>query len=410
MQALVDRLNSTTGWAGPLLSNLATNANEQFVAGPNSSFDQLSLRLDVPASSSNDYVEKVFSTPFDLTNFKEIVFSVASLDNGLKKYKQVSEFSYRIDFDSSGNGYYIPVNTLMHSITIDVSDLTQIEKIRITALKDNTDTLYFSYMMAIKTANPNDIMNSLKDTLEYDREREFSGVGIQLQTGLALASGDSEISLSTIPKYLKRFSKILIKDGSNSETHRVDEVEMDLDGNKKLHFTNEYDGSKIINDYTSAELWLEFAIEISGDEREAVSPSINIWGFENEEQVRNPKMDTVLDTFKTDGTVSVRQEGGLLQYILLIDAEAESPFLISEMSKLIKNWILREILWVNGRLHDIAQVGSSSYLNVSTIDVIPKQQYQVSLEVREDIWPRRTQSFPLISQSNVTVNPVTELP
>lgn len=394
MQKLINRLDSLTGWSGDLLSSLKVNTIPGFVAGINTFTTESSIYLNVPAGNNGKFVEK--DLQFDFTDYEDIVISFMSQNKGKEKHRFVSDFSYKIEF-ASGEEYYINANSLMNDITFHVPHLNLIEKIKITVLHNDADILMISNMYAVKDELPVDIFQSLKEQFEYDILNEF-GNGIFLGELTGTANDLSANIIGNIP-FLDNNAKIKIV-GTTTEFHHIDNFFGD-----EVTFTDLYDGKKLLNNHTDADVYLCFEVQYGSHNTEAVFPSIIIWGFESEPFDRGGNFDTVFDTFNLNGTVNMRTEGKLQLYSLLIDIEAKHNEIIQKLSTVVRKWISRDSLWINGRKYKIDNLGAPTFIEDTELNIIPKIQYKALLELREELWTRKIK--PLLTQEpniNITIN------
>lgn len=399
MKLLIDALDSITGWTGYSGASIyGLNEIPDFIAGLGNA-----KSIIFKFNALNSYVEKTINV--DVSNYDEITFHFwtrTQKNKGLD-YRLSTDFVYKIDF-GTGTEYYIPTYYTFSSVTIDVSSLTTLSRIRITALHSSEDYIIMSNMITSKDEFPRDIFIGVKEQLEYDANKIYPKVeaGV-LDKGILLgtASGavnDKSIILTTSYKYLDKYAVIRIDDGVNSEIHQLDKN----DG-LEFYFNSMYSGLKLLNNYTNANVYLIIPAEYGLSEKEIILPCFSIWGMNPEEINHATKLDNIRDSFKVDETVQSRLSQVNFNYPILIDCEARQNELIAIMSKVVRNMIAREYFWVNGKKVNIKNAGASTYIEATEgYNQIPKIQYTMNIEIREEIFDRETQVKTITN--NITYN------
>lgn len=394
MKLVIDNLDSATGWVVNAPSTIQEIEFKNLIAGLNSK----SLQINFDSADTIRTATKTFATPYDVTEYNTLIMSIWSESKGSGGlYIKPANFSYKIDIDGVKE-FYIPVHEIFTDIEIGIEDVTSITQIKITPLHSDTDTIVISEMIAELEEIPLDILEAVKEHIDYYIEQS-QGSGIQIGT-VTTAPGDTSITLSN-PDYLDRYGVVLIDDGVNNETHQV------TDNNAGTFQLNDnYDGNSIINTFTDASIYLTFPTYINPGQYEIRLPGISIWGIEPEPILRGGKLDTQRDTWQASGESKERTEGQILKYSILMTCESRSQELIDIMTRAIRKLIARESLWINGRRHDIYFSGPPTELpgNTTGIDYIPKVQYSLDVEVRENIYDR--QAVQPVSTQNITVESV----
>lgn len=394
MKLVIDNLDSSTGWVVNSPSTIQEIQFKNLIAGLNTK----SLQIIFDSADVVRTATKTFSTPYDVTDYETLVFNIWSEKKGYSGlYIKPSDFSYKIDIDGVTE-FYIPAYESFSDIEIGIEDVAQITQIKITPLHSDTDTIVISEMVAEKEEIPLDILEAVKEHVDYFIELD-QGSGIQIGTVTA-APGDTSITLSN-PDYLDRYGVVLIDDGVNNETHQVE------DNNAGVFQLNDnFDGNTIINTFTVSPVLLLFPVFINPGQYEIRLPGVSIWGIEPEPILRGGKLDTQRDTWQASGESKERTEGQILKYSILITCESRSQKLIDIMTRAIRKLIARESLWINGRRHDISFTGLPNELpgNTAGIDYIPQVQYSLDVEVKENIYDR--QAVQPVSTQNITVESV----
>jgi hypothetical protein len=409
MKLSIEEFTSNTGWT---YNNNVTfhgyNKHGEFVAGGNTQ----SMIFKFAFTDSGQAKEVVKSgLSIDVTDYEDLVFSVWSRNkqNSGNTYKYPSEFVYQIEVNGSKQ-MLIPLSSTFTDVVMDITDINTITQIKITALHSDTDYLVMSHMVAVTDQIPLDCFRALQDEIKkqlgiyYPRfissnssivGETDKGIKIGTITG---TTGDKSIILNK-PHYLEHASAIKIDDGVNSEIHHIESSD-----NKEHFFSSLKDGRTLLNDYTNAPVYLYIDVSYHNEERQIILPSVAIWGMTPEPEFFVRKEDIVRDTMQPSGVVNERQRGQSYDYNLIISCEARTLNVMNFMSKVVRDMIGREVLWINGRKIDIDFVGSPTFIEPKEdYNEIPMIQYTVNIELKEDIFTR--ESLSKVSQTNITVTP-----
>jgi len=378
LKLVVDNLSATTGWtaSGGSSSIYGTNSLAPYVAGNNST----SLLLYF--SGLNSYCQKTLGT--NVTNYNEITLHIWSRTYGEQEYKTASDFSYKIDFGTDKE-YYLPAFKTFHHVTIDISDIDTLDRIRITALTANVDYLNISYLVASTDEFPLDVFAGIKEQIEYIRTQRSYDTLYSPGT-ISGTTGDLAVAFSDDVNWLQRYAIIKIDDGVNSEIHQIERKE----GNA-FYFNDMYDGASLENDYTDANCYLYLPIEFGVDDSEIILPGITVWGIVPDKLRINNETDYIIDSYKTDDTFKQRQEGQYLKYVILIDCEARQQEILAVLSEMAKIFIGQKQIWVNGRKVFVDYEGIATEIEQNEVhNIIPKLQYLIKVEIKEEIYQRQT--------------------
>jgi len=385
LELLVDSFTSSSGWTGsdPGVSVFSENEIEDYIAGLNDK----SLIFKFDSGSQNQYIEKSIS--LDLSGYNELVFHLWSRNKSRRgwDYRKSTDFAYKVDF-GTGDVFYIPTLSDFDDVTIDISEITNITKIRITCLHDDEDYLIISNMIAVLDEFPLDIFRSIKTHLELllseDYAKARNGVqnqGILVASGVDLTAGDKSFSLSQNIDFVEKYSVIKIVDLSNSEVHQISSCdEMDF------RFESTYDGPELLNSYTNASIYLIIPVEYGLSEKEIILPGISIWSDGDQEIFRSIKEEEYRDTFKDDGSVRSRMVPPNYLHTITIDCESRHNYLLSFMRKVVNRLTGREILWIDGKRIDLNPDGVSTFVQaVEGFNEIPKIQFRMMVELKEEV-------------------------
>jgi hypothetical protein len=381
MKIEIDKFISLTGWTpqtGSTISAHALNEHKSLIANNQS----CSVVFKIPAGNLNKYIEKTISV--DLTGYNEVVFSTWSRNKSRDSYGKAADYYYRINFGGSDSYYFGTSKEDLKSVQIGLTG-APITKIKITALHNDEDYIVMSYMCGVLEEMPYDLYIDTKAALETELYNVYANGFL---TGTVTAAvGSSSVSLLTgTANYLERYAVIKIKDGTHEETHQILSTD-----ESTFKFTSMYDGATLLYSYTGANLYLITPVEFNPDSTEAVFPGIKIWNMAPEPEYRGSALENVFDTFKTDTTATVRREGGIQKYTLLVDCEARHDQMLAFLSMIVRKWIAKQTLWCNGMKLGILNEGAPIEPEVTEASMyIPKIQYTFSVEVKEEMYDRVT--------------------
>ena len=391
MLSLVDSFTSGTGWTGSSskMSVFGINEIREFIAGINDS----SIIFKVDSGSNGEYITKT-GYDINLNDYEEVVFHFWSRNQKWKgsRYDLSGNFAYALDFyktNAKVARIFIPTFERMIDVTMKCAGLGSIDEIRIVCLHDEADYIIVSNMVAVKDELPRDIFEGIKNQLLYDIGKLYPRINGILDKGILIGTvnasvDDKSIQFQTASKFIEKYAVIKIDDGTNSEVHQI----LSSDG-LEFFFNTNYAGLKVVNNFTNASVYLIVPVEFGLSEEEILLPGIGIWGMNPEEVYDISKLDTVRDTFKDDETVQTREADAKFRYKILIDCEARHNELIAFMSRAVKNFIARQKVWVNGKSIEFFSDGTSTYIEpVEGYNEIPKIQYVIRIEVKEEIFDR----------------------
>lgn len=374
MKLVIDNITDATGWTFSTNASIQQiNTENLYIAGNNDS----SVLFNI--NGANEYIQKTYGT--DVTNYDTITLWVKSLKKSNQAYKTASNFSYKLDLGTDKE-YYMQAYNDFYYITIDISDINTIDRLKITSLSTGQDYLILSYFVASKDVFPLDIFSGLKEQLEYERDNTIDLKLVNTGTG---TTDDAFITVPEPVCYLDRYNVIKIDDGVNSEIHHITRKE-----NNVLYFSNLYDGGTLLNDYTAANVYLYYPIEFGTAQKEIVFPSITFWGFAPERELITNELDHIIDTYKTDDTFGERKVGQFLNWDLLFDCVSGEEFeVLGELSQLVRKTIGKKKFWINGRKAFVDFTAKAVELYpTEAFDIIPKVQYPALVQIREDLYTR----------------------
>ena len=374
MKTTIDTLEVTTGWAcagGTIAVSL--NQHPEYIA------DNLaaSLLIQVPAGNINKVLKKTVSVT--LTDCTEIVFNVWSRGKGsVNQPGMLPPMPYKIKFGT--NEFYIPLSKGFNDVSIGLNGWTAVTEISITPLFDDDDYLIISGMYGIRDEYPADVFAGVKAGIER-AVSTLSPKGLLVGTCSCVA-GETSIALSAYT-YIDRFATILIDDGANSETHQIEKF--DEGATKRLWFTSLKDGKAIKYNHTTAPVYLALPVEYGTMQKEAIIPGIAIWGMESTPDQNEVDSNEIWDTYNVNGSTALRRTVYRQKYQVLIDCEARHGKVLAVLSRLVKWFISQQVVWINGRKHDIGYGNAAVYIEPpESVEMVPKLQYTIEIQTAEE--------------------------
>lgn len=377
MKASVEPFISVTGWTISSSSTVAVNEFKEFIAGL-----QVKSLLFFFDSAGGRTASKTVSV--DVSDYTELVFSLFSFRKNAETFWHIADYQYKLILNGTKE-YLIPTWTSFVDVTIYIGDVSAITSIAIEAIHADDDYLIMSEMVAVKEELPLDILTAIKEQLESLVATDI-GDGVNVGT-VSGDTGDSVIIPSGSLNWIERYSVITIDDGVNSETHQIGENDGSI-----FNFTSLYDGAELLNDYADADLLLQYPVEFGKSEGEIILPGIVVWEMSPSLITRESKLEIIYDTLDAiNDTWQARQAGQNEEYGVLIDCEARQYEQLAELTKLVRRLLAPEKLWISGRKHDMRFEETSIEVSPTEgIKHIPKVQYTLIVEVKEDIHARET--------------------
>lgn len=372
MKQIIDHAADLTGWSITAGSTLQLNEYQERIAGLNSA----SILAFFSSTAPGSILSKSF-TAIDVSEMDTLILSAVSSDYGSDNFESL-QFSYKIKINDTDE-YFLPVSKTFTDINIALDGVDQIDRIEITALHGSDDYLWISEILAEKENVALDMMISVKEHIEAELQNVIGdGILVGESSGSA---GDISIQSPASRTYdIEQYSVIQISDGVNSEIHQID----DKDRVGGLTFMKTFDGKTLKHDYTDAEIKIMFPVYINPDETEIRLPGIVVWGFVPTPIYRTGKLGRVIMAYKTDGSFIEQGEGQLMTIPIQIDCQARRASLLDLCARAVRRWLEKEIVWVNGRFHELDWVSPAIETQPpSGIDIIPKVQYNLDIETKE---------------------------
>ncbi len=389
MKKTIDHLTDITGWT--LNSPSVVSVNDHIIAGLNDS----SIMLYFSSSDSSHVATKMI-TSIDSTEYETLVLSIWSRGQHGNQFLKSSDFNYKIKINDTQE-FYLPIYSSFTNVNIAIDDVDSIDRIEITALHDQDDYIVISEMVIEHEELPLDILLGIKENLEFTVNK-YLGNGIKVAT-LNGQYGDKEVTFDGDKFFIDHYTAVTITDGVNTETHQL------TDGNgSTFQFMSSYDGKSLLNNYINADVYVSFPININPDENDITLPSFTLWGIDPEPIFHTGKLDIFIRGFSVDADNFVAQrEGQILGHKILIDCASRQSELIDNMSRMVRKLMLGNVIWINGRKHEVNFTETPVDVRPPTgINVIPKLQYIMEVQSIENFADRET--LEKVSNTNITVN------
>lgn len=375
MKVELDLLTSAAGWSGPAGSGFSVNQHGEYVA----EYLGSSLIVHVPAGSAGRAFTKSIG-PVDVSKCSEVVLSVWSRECRRVRVNKPADYFYTIQFDS-GHQFMMPTNLGFESVSFGIDGWTSADRITITPTTDREDWLILSGCYALYDDLPLDLMQGMAAGLRRAVAAVAPG-GVPIGTASCLA-GDRSLVPSSF-KHLDRGAVVTVSSGGNSETHQVDRFD-----ESSVWFSDLFDGSSMLYDHSAASVSLEIPVRYGVLEEEAAVPAITVWGMASQDSQDTQDTFMVEDSMDPSGAAALRRTTWKQTYKVLIDCEARSHQLLALVSRCAKAFLASSRVWVNGRAHEMPYPESAVYVEPEeSVVQIPKLQYEVSIEVREERAPR----------------------
>jgi hypothetical protein len=375
MKLNIDLLNSTSGWSGSTGVVFTENEFEQYIANSNTK----SLQIKFPGDAALEEAEKTLGAAVDVTDYDELSFHIISFRKSYTDYLSKTTMFYKLDI-GSGVEYLIPTFPGFNDVTISLSGITSISSIKITSLHTDEDFIIISNMIAILDELPLDIFQGVKEGLEA----EINTQGF-IQIGSVTTVAGNKFIIVENADYTEKDIAIKIDDTVNDELHHVSDYDDD-----KLYFSTILDGQKTLNAYTAAPVYLYVPVRF-GNMFEAVIPSVTLWEGAHEQAHLRAKQGEVIDTITTTN-VAIRKEGQFIDFDIFIDCEGWQQQVLKRIAQAVRKWIGKQVVYINGRKHTFTGMETPS-VNIQVhepIETVPKIQYTITIQVKEELWTRST--------------------
>lgn len=390
MKTVVDNLDTDAGWVGSGSVDVHNlNTIHEFIAGERSA----SLVVEFPEGSLGDGLSKTYA--LDVAAYDQLVISFWSRNKASGIYRVFSHCPYILVINGTVE-YGVRVWPGFVDSTFDISTIDEITSIEIRANHNDEDYLVMSYAVASYDELPYDLYQGLKERIEQYRD-SFDPGGLPVGT-LTGAAGDSVIDIVGTISHLWRYTVITISGGGNSETHQLGS---EVTGGFEM--TSLFDGETLVNDYTAAEVSIQFPVVTYSQEKEVMFPSMVLHGMEVERVERSTDIEQIPVEFR-DGDFLIEHEHSY-NWPITVEIVSRSLELNSLMATWVRTALASHRMWVNGRKIDIDFTDTAIESEpVDSFDVIPRLAYTVNVEIKERVWTRRDSKS---GQATIAILPMT---
>lgn len=378
----VDKLNTITGWTSDgTITAYGLVSEESFIANNNTN----ALIIKIPEGNLNKYITKAI-TAVDVTNYNELILHIWSRNKKQSSIFDQSNYNYKLVINST-KSYYIPIiANERNEVTIDISDVSSITKIEFIALHNDEDYIIVSSLCVVDEEIPLDIFKGVVASLEAEYEKWYSAGKIPEIGTISTAVNDTYISFaSNNYNFAERYTLFRIAGDSVEHHHIIQHDE------KKFYFSDLYDGSKIKYAHTNKKVYIRFPALYGRHNLESIVPAFVIWGITPEMVKRGTDLDNIYDTSVDTDVMKIRREGKLLRFTMLVHCQAFNYEIIAIMSKMVRNVLAQNHIWVNNREYEIRFVGIPTEIEpIQPYEMIPSIQYQFEIDYREENFDRST--------------------
>jgi hypothetical protein len=409
MKTQIPVFESTTGWTASVGTvTVSKNEIQEYVAGLENT---QSLIVYFPAGSNGESVSK--NPNVDITGHSDIGFHSWSREKkgqGVDHLKP-ADFKYKVAFtDASGTTEYLMPTGYDFSYFQYEINLTTLIDVKITCLHDDEDYLILSHLVSYFDEIPLDIFIGMRELLEYNINRTYwrttGGVnskGILVGQVSGISSGASSFTFSDKKnkEWIDRHAVMYFEDSVDANINEIHHLENSDEVKYTLGCL--YDGKTFQNSYTTANVYLRFAVDINPNEKEILLPGVMIWQLAPEPIFRDTDLEEIRDSMKADGSVTQRTTGQEYSYPVSLSCQSRHVETLIAMSNIVKDALNREEIWVNGKLIHISFSEPSSYTPpVEAVNQIPLITWTANISIREELWQRVRLNPMIPAQRSIT--------
>lgn len=401
----VDACDSVTGWSASIPGiTFSLTSYEEYIA---EHFGN-ALLVTIPSGSRGQTFEKTV-TLTGASNVTHFVVTAWSRRRASPFYPTIDSYSYQMQTFGPGTGWYgFPVFPGVGPVTMHpvVWGGNGTRTFRFKVNHDDADVLLLSAAYLVSTELPLDILTGIKAEIEYWRDTRYAQDRYVCDVeGL---QGAKELVISSA-SFIDRYAVVTIwNDANDFETHQIDTI----DG-EKITFLSTYDGRSLTRDYdpaTGGYLYLEFPVVYGTTEIEAAVPSIALWTMAPEPLLRTGLLASEVSAAMVTDDAWVRSREYMnMKFPVLIDITSRHNETLAFMSRFVRNFLSRGVVWINGARHNFVwSIPSRETLPTLPVETLPQVQYTLEVEVLERQDSVEDQSNPA-DASTVTVTPVSEV-
>jgi len=173
-----------------------------------------------------------------------------------------------------------------------------------------------------------------------------------------------------------------------------------------VKFSDIYDGETLKYTHTNALLKLYIPIVIGTSQREAIFPSITLWGSEPEPVPVNTDIENVIVAFG-ENEFKIQNQGECFKYNIIINCLARHDEILQMLSTVVRHTLKQGIIWVNGLKLFIKQEGGAQQFDPNIpIEIEPQIQYRATIEIHEFVSEYKTLPTVKLINNRITIEEI----
>lgn len=340
-----------------------------------------------------------YTLPVPVTCYKEkcsLILSICSLSKGGVNFLKKTDFHYKIKLNNDDTQvFYLPILPDFDQIQVNITGIESISSIEIIMVTEGSDYLIISNVGIYQPIFPFDIYEGLSKRLIMNLNSQHIDLGIV--NGF---KGDTTLILPE-DIFIERYAVIWISSIAGIEIHQVKSVDETL-----IKFSDMYDGEQLRYTHTNATLKLYIPIVIGTSQREAIFPSITLWGSEPEPVPVNTDIENVIVAFG-ENEFKIQNQGECFKYNIIINCLARHDEVLQMLSTVVRHTLKQGIIWVNGLKLFIKQEGGAQQFDPNIpIEIEPQIQYRATIEIHEFVSEYKTLPTVKLINNKITIEEI----
>ena len=373
MKLLLDNTSSATNWSNVRQVNEIPDYITNDFAG--------SLVFE----TAQGVVAENTSLSINVSEYDEIVCNIFVVGKEGVGFTQKSDFHLEIIIN--GTGYFVPNYSILAPVSFPLDGITTITSIGFRHNFPTTENIVVSGIWAVTDEFPVDIYAGIKERLDTEISDLYT-YGVRIGT-LSGSTGDTSVTITGDNSYVQRYAVIAVNDSSNVDFYQL------INGDERRYGIGGIYNTSLVRDYSNADVWIYFPVDFGFLEEEIAVPSIHIWGFAPQPILFDSKADERIYAYSGD-SFYVKRVGQLVEYTLQLEVTARTYEVLNMLTRAVRIFLGKEIIWVNGRQCDFTYDTNSSYIEpVDADELLPRVVYNFRIRIREDIWQRITRASAL---------------
>lgn len=325
-----------------------------------------------------------------------LILSICSLSKGGVNFLKKTDFHYKMRLNGDDNQvFYLPILSDFDQIQVNITDIESISSIEIIMITEEIDYLIISNVGIYEPIFPFDIYIGLSKRLEMNLESQYIDLGV--------VSGTAGDTILTLPEdvFIERYSVILISSDVGTEIHQVKSID-----EINVKFSDIYDGETLKYTHVNASIKLYIPIVIGTAQREAIFPSITLWGSEPEPVPVNTDIENIIVAFG-ENEFKIQNQGECFKYNIIINCLARHDEVLQMLSTVVRHTLKQGIIWVNGLKLFIKQEGGAQQFDPNIpIEIEPQIQYRASIEIHEFVSEYKTLPTVKLINNKITIEEI----